>query len=149
MIKYWLSLYSLLLLLTPVASAEVYRWVDENGQVHFEDRSKAQAESGVRKYSTPLDASETPEQRMEKTRKLLNAYQAERRQTRDAKEEKKKKQAALKRKCMVARDDLRRYRDYGNIYQLDKDGKRVYMSDQERDALIQSSREKVARYCGG
>jgi len=52
--------------------AEIYRWVDEHGQVHYEERTKAQSENGLQSYRPPAAAGQTPQQRMEKTRKLLN-----------------------------------------------------------------------------
>ena len=133
--------------LPPGLPAEIYRWVDENGQVHFEDRSKDQSESGVRRYTTPSSASDTPAQRMEKTRKLLNAYEAERQQAREQQEKQKELAEKRKRSCMTARDNLRQYQSYGGIYRLDKEGNRVYISDQERITLLEQSREKVAEYC--
>jgi len=128
-------------------SAEIYRWVDEDGQVHFEDRSKDQSKSGVRRYTTPSSASDTPAQRMEKTRKLLNAYEAERQQAREQQEKQKELAEKRKRSCMTARDNLHQYQSYGGIYRLDKKGNRVYISDQERITLLEQSREKVAEYC--
>ena len=128
-------------------SAEIYRWVDENGQVHFEDRSKDQSDSGVRRYTTPSSASDTPAQRMEKTRKLLNAYEAERQQAREQQEKQNELAEKRKRSCITARDNLRQYQSYGGIYRLDKEGNRVYISDRERITLLEQSREKVAEYC--
>ncbi len=133
--------------LPPCLSAEIYRWVDEDGQVHFEDRSKDQSEGGVRRYTTPSSASDTPAQRMEKTRKLLNAYEAERQQVREQQEKRKELSEKRKRSCMIARDNLHQYQSYGGIYRLDKKGNRVYISDQERITLLEQSREKVAEYC--
>jgi len=84
---------------------------------------------------------------MEKTRKLLNAYEAERQQAREQEEKQKELAEKRKRSCITARDNLRQYQSYGGIYRLDKEGSRVYISDQERITLLEQSREKVAEYC--
>lgn len=149
MIRCFMKITMLLLLvaIAPGLSAEIYRWVDEYGQVHYEDRSKDQSKRGVRGYSAPSSPSETPEQRMEKTRKLLNAYEVERQQAREQKEKQHKLEEKRKRKCIASRDNLRRYQDYGGIYRLDKDGKRIYISDRERAVLVERTQEKIARYC--
>jgi hypothetical protein len=149
MTRYSSPLLLLLLLATaaPGSYAEIYRWVDEDGRVHFEDRSKQQRDRGVKSYSVPAPPGSTPEQRMEKTRKLLNAYATERQQAREQQEKQKQREEKRKRKCVVARDKLRRYQGNGGVYRLDKDGERVYLSDQERDALIQRSRNKITKYC--
>lgn len=141
-------LATLLLVTAPGAIAEVYRWVDAQGQVHFEDRSQAQSSSGARSYTPPAAASENPQQRLDKTRKLLNAYQSERQQAREQQEQQKQELAKRTRQCAVARDNLRQYQQYGGIYRLDDDGKRVYLSDQERDTLMQRTRDDIARFCG-
>ena len=137
----------LLLGAAPGVSAEVYRWVDAQGQVHFEDRSQAQSGSDARSYTPPAAATEDPQQRMDKTRKLLNAYQVERQQAREQQEQQKQELAKRTRQCAIARDNLRQYQQYGGIYRLDDEGQRVYLSDQERAALIQRSRDDIARWC--
>lgn len=129
------------------ASAEVYRWVDEQGQVHFEDHSQAQSANGARSYAPPAAVVDDPQQRMDKTRKLLNAYQAERQQAREQKQQRQQEQAKRTRQCAIARDRLRQYQQYGAVYRLDDAGKRVYLSEQERAALIQRSRDDIARWC--
>jgi len=140
-------LFFLLLLVAGAASAEVYRWVDEQGQVHFEDRSQSQSATGARSYAPPASAADNPQQRMDKTRKLLNAYQAERQQAREQKQQRQQEQAKRTRQCAIARDRLRQYQQYGAVYRLDEAGKRVYLSEQERAALIQRSRDDIARWC--
>jgi hypothetical protein len=138
----------LLLLTASGAQAEVYRWVDDQGQVHFEDRSRSQSAGGSRSYAPPAATvdNNTP-QRMEKTRKLLNAYQEERRQAREQKDKQQEQQKKRAQQCARARDNLRQYERYGSIYRLDETGKRVYLSDGEREALIKRSRDDIARWC--
>jgi hypothetical protein len=137
----------LLLVTAPGVLAEIYRWVDAQGQVHFEDRSQAQSGGDARSYTPPAAAAEDPQQRMDRTRKLLNAYQTERQQAREQQEQQKQELAKRTRQCAIARDNLRQYQQYGGIYRLDDEGQRVYLSDQERAALIQRSRDDIARWC--
>lgn len=137
----------LLSLLLPAASAQVYRWVDAQGQVHYEDRSQSQSADGSRSYTPPAATADNPQRRLEKTRKLLNAYQAERRQERDRREKQKQAQEKRRRNCALAKDNLRQYESYGGIYRLDKDGKRVYLDDREREDLLRKSRDDIAEWC--
>jgi len=126
--------------------AEVYRWVDERGQMHFGDQAREADTHAIKPHSRPPTQG-NQQQRMQKTRKLLNAYQIERQQLREQKEKQKKQAEKQKRDCIQARDNLRQYTDYGNIYRLGEDGKREYLSEKERAALVQRSREAVARLC--
>jgi hypothetical protein len=128
--------------------AEIHRWVDENGQVHYEERTKAQSASGLQSYKPPTGAGQSPQERMEKTRKLLNAYQVERQQTREREEEKRKEREKRKHNCALARDNLRQNQSYGSIYRLNKQGEREYLSEPERRESLQRSRDDVAEWCG-
>lgn len=143
------GVWSLLLVtLAPAAQADVYRWVDAQGQVHFEDRSQSQSAHGMRSYTPPAAAADNSKQRQEKTRKLLNAYQAERQQARERQEKQKQAQEKRRRNCAVAKDNLRQYQSYGSIYRLDEAGERVYLDEQETEALLKKSRDAVAKWCG-
>jgi hypothetical protein len=126
--------------------AEVYRWVDEKGQTHFGDQTREASTRAIKPHSRPPTQG-NQQQRMQKTRKLLNAYQIERQQLREQRAEQKEQAEKRNRDCIQARDNLRKYTDYGNIYQLGEDGKREYLSEKERAALLQRSREAVARLC--
>ncbi|MGB5729597.1 MAG: DUF4124 domain-containing protein [Thiogranum sp.] len=126
--------------------AEVYRWVDEKGQVHFGDQAREASTRAIKPHSSPPTHG-NQQQRMQKTRKLLNAYQIERQQAREQKAKQKEQAEKRKKDCIQARDNLRNYTNYGNIYNLGEDGKREYLSEQERAALVQRSRETVARLC--
>jgi len=77
----------------------------------------------------------------------LNAYQIERQQKREQQAERKEQEEERRQNCNRARDNMRRYNDYGSIYRLDDGGNRIYLSEQERNSLLQRSREEVARWC--
>ena len=128
--------------------AETHRWVDERGQVHYEERTKAESASGLQSYKPPAGRGQSPQQRMEKTRKLLNAYQVEHQQAREHEEAKRQQQEKRKHNCALARDNLRQNQSYGNIYRLNKQGEREYLSEPERTELLQRSRDDVAEWCG-
>jgi hypothetical protein len=122
--------------------------VDAQGQVHFEDRSQAQSDAGVPSYKPSAAAPEDRDRRMDKTRKLLNAYQVERQQAREQQQKEQQAQADRRRRCALARDNLRQYQQYGAVYRLGEDGARVYLSDGERASLIARARGDIAHWCG-
>jgi len=129
------------------AQAEIYRWVDDSGQVHYEDRQQGANSRPIKPYSTPDATQPAPQERMEKTRRLLNAYRLERQQKREQQAEQQAEKDKRINHCNRARDDVRRYNAYRRIYNLDQDGNRVYISDKERVSLLQRSQDKVARWC--
>lgn len=135
-----------LLLGAALCRAELYRWVDERGQTHFSDRpaDSQPHEIGVRPSAA---ASQQPHQRMDKTRRLLNAFQVERQQQREQQAKQKQQAEERRRNCLQARDNLRQYSESGSIYRLDDNGNRVYLSEQERAALVARHRQAAAEWC--
>lgn len=131
--------------------AGVYRCVDKDGRVHFADRPRADCQSetiNIRRappIQTPApDASE----RREKQQRLLRAWEEERKQRQETTAKAKQEKAEQERRCTVARDRLRSYRDAAYLYELDKDGKRKIVSDAEKQRTIQELEEAIKRYCG-
>ncbi|WP_297526740.1 DUF4124 domain-containing protein [Thiohalobacter sp.] len=125
--------------------AEVYRWVDENGEVHFSDRPR----SGANTVRVPKAPASAPSDagRAERQRRLLEAWQAERLRKQEA-ERRAEDQARLRRRnCAIARDNLRQYRNAGGVYRLNENGERVFMDDAERGRLIAQWEGEVARWC--
>lgn len=138
----------LVMCLPGLGSAQVFKWVDEKGNVHFGDRPKrADAQEIVVQPSTPSADPAAAKQRLEQQKKLLNAYQAERASKRE--ELAKNKQQALEKKqnCAAARDQLRRYRQAGYLYGLDKDGNRVVYNDERRQQETHQARSEVDKWC--
>ena len=146
--RYWTSLIcGALYLAAAPCQGEVYRWVDEHGQVHFEDQPRDSKTRKISPPAAPVDGAANHRQRMDKTRKLLNAYESERQQLREQEAERREKAQKQRRKCIRAKDDLRQFEESGSVYRLDRDGNRVYYSDAERDVQIQKYRQAIAKWC--
>ena len=68
----------------PVAGAEVYRWTDADGRVHFTDRKPEEARANeVKAIALPADAVQQDpalQQQRERGRKLLEVWDTEREQ---------------------------------------------------------------------
>ena len=140
------SLFAGLLLAASLCHAELYRWVDEHGQTHFGDQPQHRQPHEIAVRPAPA-APQDPGRRMDKTRRLLNAFQIERQQAREEKAKRQEEMEKRRRKCIQARDNLRQYSESGNIYRLDESGKRVYLSEQQRAGVIHRHQEAVADWC--
>ncbi len=137
-------------LLPPSASAELYRWVDNQGRVHFGDRPPdKQKAQNLRINPQPAPSFPTPsdEARRDKQQRLLRAWEEERRQREEETAKQKDEQQRRERNCHLAKDRLRTYRNAGSIYDLDKEGKRRTLSDAEHRAAIKEMEEAVAHWC--
>jgi hypothetical protein len=139
------------LLSLSVAAAEVFRWTDENGQVHFSQRPPP---GGAQRMDLPeadaggvSDESELVERR-QRERRLLEAYDYEREQkkARQAREADKQKEVAVQ--CDRLQQYWRRLSFPGPVYFTREDGEREYLSDERRAAEKARVRQAYVRACG-
>jgi hypothetical protein len=135
-------LTAMLSVLACAAQAEIYRWTDANGKVHFSDQPVAHQKAEKVAVKTQTAGKPDPE---------LEAYrQQAREQIRIADEERQAqfkaaeaaKPAVSQQQCAQAKDTLRSSMAASMHYDLDKNGNRVYSSSAE----IEAYREKVKRF---
>ncbi len=133
--------------LVPVlAGAEIYQCAGEDGVVQYRDRPCDDTSSSFKPLPESA-GSASPDQRLDKTRKLLRAYEDERRQQRDQQAREKEEKDERRRSCNHARDQLRNITSAGNLYRIDDDGKRTLLSDQERELATERARQEIADRC--
>lgn len=143
-----LSAMLVLALASAMASAEVYKWVDAHGNVHYGDRPPV---TGTESRSITLPPVPTKdadhESRSLKRHRLLEAIDAERaeRVQAEAEEAEARRERALK--CEKVRYDLARFERANIIYTNDESGARIYMSDDERREAIANARGWLAKHC--
>ncbi len=141
------SLVICMSLCTASVNAAVYRCEDASGVPHFTDQPCDTATQSLRKLPDS-DASSEQQERDEKTRKLLRAYQDERHIERERQQQQAALEAERKQRCMEARDYLQALEMAGSLYRLDADGARAVLSDAERELEVDKARLEVQRWCG-
>lgn len=135
-----------------VNAETVYKWVDEDGQVHYgsrPDNKDAKKIEIKNRYidsgnsSAPLSAQE----RVDKQKQFLNALDAENKSISDEKR-KKKEQAELKiTRCNASRDQLRRYENSGALYDLDEKGNRILLNKKQYEQAMKQAQARVEKWC--
>jgi hypothetical protein len=137
-----------LTLASTFATAEVYKWVDAHGNVHYGDRPPA---AGVDARSMPLPPAPAEdadhERRSLKQRRLLEAFEAERAERDRAETEAAVARAARAQKCESARRQLARFERANIVYTTDESGARAYMSDGERREAAANARVWIGKHC--
>ena len=140
-----------LLLFGPSQAAEVFRWTDDRGNVHFGDRPPPGRGETVelRPEATtppPNESGEMPARRAAQ-RKLLRIYSEERMERAEA----RRREAALReerqRNCLKARETLERYRHAPSLYRVRDDGTPETLSTAERRRVTEEASEAVERLC--
>lgn len=140
----WVSLASV------SAYAQAYRWVDDNGKVHFGDRPPA----GVSVQSLDLPEPQTPvvppasvQEQRDRQRRLVEALEEERLAKEQKKQEEKaarEKQEAYCRRLLAQVKDSERI---SRFYKYDERGERVFMSDEKADRFRAELRSTYQSRC--
>lgn len=137
----------LLLFAADFATAEIYRWTDADGRVHFGDKpidTKIQAEEvNVRDYKPGSDAQ--TREIIERRERLMNAGAEKSRQETSQTTLKAAVQARDEKRCAEARDDLLKVS--GRVQFYDEQGKPVLVSEPERVARQRQLQEWVKANC--
>lgn len=125
-----------LLLLPALSAAEIYRWTDANGQIHFGEQPGAGAQRiEVKPQVVERDAA--TREREERLRKVLDALSQE-----QAAVQQKQAQKNAKRneECSKLRQSLAELEQGGVFFSQDAQGERTYYSDQQ----VEAARSKLA-----
>lgn len=131
---------------TTAVSAEIFKCKDADGGVQFSDVPCGQ-DATIFKLNAIKRPDNYEAQRREKTQRLLNAYKEERRIKRENTARLKQEKETRRINCNSARDRLQGFLNTGRIYHLDDEGNRVVYSDEQRDRVIEKTRENVVYWC--
>ena len=142
------------LLLAFVASGgaiakEIYKWVDENGNVHYEDRPVSEQSERVAIASRPTD----PAHAQAETQRLLDARTKKAEEAAAAAaagpspEELKAEADERAKKCTQYRQTLQKFVFSRRLYREDENGERVYLDEAETQAARDRAEKQVEEYC--
>lgn len=139
-------------LLFSIASAAVYRWVDEQGRVQYGDRPpQDQKIKELKIKSAPSSeravGQPTQQQRQEHRQKLLDSFREEREQKRADRKKREAQAEQKKMRCAQAKDRLREYENSSALYELQADGSRSFLSKAQFEAALKEARQAVKRFC--
>lgn len=131
----------MLVLLSTQAVAEVYKWTDANGKVHYSDKPAGNGEPiRIRKTAgTDADA----QTRLQQFRNQLEGSQQNKQDEAEAAQKLAGEQQAA---CEQTRLRLQRYEEVGQIVQV-KDGQRVYLDYKQKDAQMIDMRRFLKDNC--
>ncbi len=128
--------------------AEVYKWVDDDGQIHYSQTPPAQQEAIIVK--TQKGPKTTPEQSSQAVEQLIN--EQEQRQQEQASQQQQqmdaRQQAEMAAKnCQIAKDNLQQYLDNPNTRIKQDDGTVVRIDEDERQKRIKEYRRDINTFC--
>ena len=133
------------------AGGEIYKWIDENGNVHYEDRpiSEGNVERvvGVQSRNTDTVAVAARVDELRKARAAARQAEAEASEG-TSKEELRAEQQARHDKCQSYRSKLQAFLTAPRMYEQDASGERDYLDEDEIMAARSRVEEKIQEYCG-
>lgn len=131
-------------LLAPIqAVAEIYKWTDAQGGVHFDERPVAGA-TQVEVKPQVVERDDVTRQREDRTQ---NFYKARREERDKAEQDAHKARAEQDKTCRTLRNELRSFPPGRSYYALNEKGEREYYSDQELDTARRQLSEQIAQEC--
>lgn len=135
------------------AQAEIYKWTDAQGRVHYGDRPTGENAQAVQVAPAPVapgqTAVESTAERAQRRQRMLDIYREERAEKAAAREKAREEAKQRKENCRNARLEYDRFKKSRLIYDYEDSGERRYLSDKERDDYVESLRQAVERWCGG
>lgn len=132
-----------------LASAQVYKWVDEHGVTHYAEQPPQGAKAAQVPNSTasiPAPGSAPPaddykQKDMEFRQRRIQAEAAE--------ESRRQDTSKRREQCNYEREMLAQLRQARRPYTLNESGERIYMDDVERGAAIAQHQQRAAQLCQG
>jgi len=130
-------------------AGEIYKWTDENGNVHYEDRPTGEDVERVAVVS-----SNTNNASVRASADARRARQTAREDAREDREEEERQAAELaqitaerEQKCQDSRTRMENYLQARRLYREDENGERVYLDDSDVMKARNQAQEDIQAYC--
>lgn len=131
-------------------SGEIYKWTDEDGNVHYEDRPTGAGQIerlNIRSRNTDQAAVQARVDAGREARALADQVDSEATPEMTAEEIRQEKEERAE-KCQQYRDRLEAFLRSQRLYREDDSGERQYLSDDEVLAARTRVEGQIKEYCG-
>ncbi len=150
--RYLAIAVALMLAVTTAGTAgagDIFKWTDEDGNVHFEDRPIGEdpVKVAIRSRPTnPASVQATVQSRAEAAAKAAEE-QAAATPAGPSPEELQAQADARAEKCEKYREQLQRFVRSRRLYREDENGERVYLNEDEMQATRERTENQVQEFC--
>ena len=135
-----------LLLISSASVAEIYKCTDAQGKTRYADKPCGGSAVVITPKKAPA-VTEDSVRRMDKTQRLLRAYDAEHKEEQDREAASEAEKIQRQQKCSEARRYQRGVTQASRVYAYDEAGQRYDLSDEGRAAEEARAQEEVERWC--
>ncbi|MDH1262142.1 DUF4124 domain-containing protein [Pseudomonas sp. GD03944] len=137
-------LLCLLLMVPGLVAAEIYRWTDANGRVHFGQRPAVEGAEQIQVKPQVVETDQATRERMERMERFYDARRQEQAQDSAASAERRSKQ---QQECSELRHRLAQMPEGRRYFRQEANGDRTYYSDEQLDAARRQLRDRVSERC--
>lgn len=130
------------------AHADLYKWTDDQGRVHYTDQPPAVKAQTLK--NTAAGQAETTAQATRSLQAQDQAYQKRRKEAEEAraKAANEAERARIQREnCATARKNLSALQNTPRVYTTDAAGQPTYMDDAARASALANSQKAVSEFC--
>ena len=142
-----LVLVLLVALCAAPAGAQVYRWVDKDGKVHYSDKKPKDAaaqELAIQSQASDPAAAEKAMAELKAQNEGLDEADAQRKQDAARQAQAKQQREA---QCKAAQSEVQLLASVNRYFTVDHKGDRVYDSDAQLAARRAAARARAAQLC--
>ena len=142
------SLIILSVTFTATASADIYKWVDDQGQVHYSQQAPESAPAELIKTPPPPPVDPAKAQReIDALIAQQEAAEQERQQAQQQAEQQAAQEAKLEQQCQDAKDALTAYQNHPGGRFYDENGNLQRIKEEERQQKIQELSNNIKQHC--
>ncbi len=134
------------LLLVGLVQADVYRWVDDDGSVHYGDRQPPPGKQ-AEQLDLPAAPSAAPAAEGPGADRVLQTLQEDREARQAEADRKRDEQAERDKRCKALKARYWRYNNVSSLYEMDENGQRRYLSAAEKDEKLDELRRQIEDVC--
>lgn len=131
-------------------SGEIYKWVDANGNVHYEDRPIGGPSTERVNIASRSTDSSSVQASIDARRERVAARDEAKAKQAEAESEAAKARAEAEdrqQKCTQYRARLETYLQSQRLYREDESGERVYLDEQQMLDARNKAQEKIQEFC--
>ena len=141
-----------MMLFIHASATEVYKWVDKYGQVHFGSKPKSEDAKKIKIKDRYIDSGsstppQTAQERADQQQKFVDALTAEEDALKADKDKKEQQDEMVFKRCVAAKDQLKRMQEASGLYDLDEKGNRVVLNKKQYEQAMQLALDRVTKWC--
>jgi hypothetical protein len=133
------------LLVPAFASAEIYRWTDAQGRVHFSEKPSGSGAEQVEVKPQVVERDDATREREQRTQQYFDARRDEKAQSQARASAAR---AERNKECSELRSNLAQIQRGGRYFVTGKDGERSYIDEAEVEAARSRLSSRIAERCG-